>query len=920
MFSFPVSAPSDSDHFKKEKQLIYQSMNLSATQSSELRRFRDVANLQGQAVLRSDTRHGPSSSSSVWNVPSSSRCIQCGTLGCQEHKVVIDPERKRRNEEAVRMNTPFYRQKLMARFGETLEQESLARQHIKEWYAQELRVLWQEQQVDVKFFHLIASEREVRDRLLVQEKKLRHTLRTTRARDEITRELALHERECRELVEQKWIRGGGVIRDMHIDGMMLIGTLEKEVWARHALEENEAGFRAKLMRLGEECQSCLNANTRTRRMLIEACLSGRDDIALLRRDKMESFVTMFRIGEDTIAEWYRQRHELALECERVARDISVDQDAARRKLREVMAEDHEATLSLEQLLSEERTDILRHELKARLGLEADEAHSNSSIFLLMQKGVESVHEQLEKKRIARDEFDALALRHLRMLVDEEDESFSHLLAWGRESAERTQQRVVSNRRSREQLMERFREGLALLWDARCDELKALRQQMLIDEDEVQRTVEENRQSSQRFVRDALKELSRISLDELDARAEIGARREHDLEDVYRFIEYKRTERNSVAVVEADKRHKIEEQETAFRSAIFSGRANALEQSRRRFGEFVAACKQLERQIMQDRFSIEDEQDAAFLSLLRGLDDALFMTFCDEQARERQRLESHETRTRNDGTLAEVRQRDQIRLQMNSERRSFDRHLQAVWEAYVDELSVREQGDRQIIARSWLEEHEHCRMDFCREMYEVEDLIVARVKIQLLARQEYMREDPRLLDPFEEPLEECAMSIEEFRKSVQMNSPHRPSAHSQIHCQLEYVAMAIGADVRHLSMGLVSFLAEVVDAANERVLSAKDTLTRSERENGALKKGLEQIRAGELAAREQVDFYKKKLERDAKDFAEKREMEKRERSKEDARLKAEEKRGREKQAALRDANERNEQLKEKIREQYSSVRR
>ncbi len=818
------------------------------------------------------------------------------------------------------MNTPFYRQKLMQRFGETLELESFTRQQVKEWYVRDLKSLWEEHRADLKVLHHVSEEREVRERLFIAEKKSRHTLRTACRRDEIALALVMHEREERELVEQKWVRTGAALRDMHIDVMMVLSLQDKEFWTRRRLLEMEATAYSCLMSLNEECQSCLNNFTRARRLLIESCLSGRDDIVLARLDKMESLAGSFRQGEQLIAEWYRERHELALEAERSARDVAADQDVNRRRLREMMAAAYEETLELEKMLVEECLEVARCEAKERASLEADEAHGSHIIFLQQQKSMEEALELMEMKKAARGEFEQQTLWHIRHIVDEEDESFSHLLAWGREHAERTHQRIISNRRAREQLAERFREWAGMLWDVRVDELKGLRQQMLIEADEVARCVEERRQVLKCFAADAVKELSRLAVQELDARAELLARREQEAEDVAAFTAYKSSERNGVAISEVDRRLKVEELEATARYAIVSLRSDALEATRRRRLEFASQCKLLERTIMHDRYSIEDDQDAAFAAILRSLEDALFMTFADEQARERQRFESYESRCRNDGMLTEIRLRDQIRLQMAGERRTFERRTQAIWEAYIQEVVVREDGDRQLVERLWAEEMEHMRLDYVREGYESEDLVAARLKIELLRRQEYMREEPRLLDPFEQPMEEAEMSIAEFRKSVQINSPHRPSAHSAVHCQLEFVQTALGcSDLRHLSMGLVGFLSEMIDASNESTLGAKDAVTRMKRENEALKKSLDRLHATEQAAREQIDFYTKKLERDAKAHKDRREMEKRERAKEEARLKAEEKRCSEKQAAAKDMAELNERLKDSIRMQHSSRR-
>lgn len=881
------------------------------TSTAEIKRFRDVANMNASSA--SGLRTSSHQSHSTWNVPSSNRCLQCGALGCTQHKVVVDPDRKRRNEEAVRMNTPFYRQKLLQRVGDTLDEETFARHQLKEWQVGDLRGLWDAHRADLRVLHHISGERAAREQLGILERKQRHSLRTARRRDELSLELVLHEHEQRELLEQKWLRGGAAIRDLHIDVMMVLSIQEKEMWTRYTLVEKQSSAFSYLLCLNEECQSCLNANTRARRMLIEACLNDRDDIILARIDKMESLAGSFRQGEALVAEWHRERQDLALEAERSVRDVAAEQDVVRRRLRDAMAASYEETLEVEKMLADERAELVKLEAKARVSLEADEAHFNHGIFLWQQKGAEEAHELMEMKKATRADFEQQALWHVRHLTDEEHAAFSNLLAWGREHAERTAQRIVSNRRAREQLVERFRETAGLLWDSRCDELTTLRQKMLIETDEVERCTDERRQVLKRFAADCFKELSRLALQELDVRAELLARRDQEHEDVIHFTEYKSSERNGVAIAEVSRRLKLEELEVAARGAVASARSDALDAARRRWMEFASQWRVLERGILQDRHALADDEDVAFHVLLCGLEAALYMTLADEQARERQRFDACESRNRNEGLLAEVRHRDQIRLQMTSERRAFERHVQATREAYLSELTVREEGDRLLVTRHWQEAMEHLRMDYVRDLYEAEDLVAARLKIRLLQRQEYMLEDPRLLDPFEEPLAEAEMSIAEFRKSVQINSPHRPSAYNAVHCQLEFVQTALNCDdLGHLPMHLLTSLAELVDLGNDATLAARDNVTRMTRENENLRKALTKEIAAEESTREKKDFYTKKLERDAQSYKERREGERRERAKEEARLTAEQRRCKEKQKLVKEKIERNEILKDSIR--------
>ena len=89
--------------------------------------------------------------------------------------------------------------------------------------------------------------------------------------------------------------------------------------------------------------------------------------------------------------------------------------------------------------------------------------------------------------------------------------------------------------------------------------------------------------------------------------------------------------------------------------------------------------QLERTFFRGRHRLEEQEIS---DLHRSLNDFSFMCFPD---RKLQRLDTTETRHRNEGALAEVQHRDEIRLAMNSEHRAFDREWQAMWDAYFAEL-------------------------------------------------------------------------------------------------------------------------------------------------------------------------------------------------------------------------------------------
>ena len=135
-----------------------------------------------------------------------------------------------------------------------------------------------------------------------------------------------------------------------------------------------------------------------------------------------------------------------------------------------------------------------------------------------------------------------------------------MVAGQRKRGRDAEQRIVSNERSREQLMELARGGAGVLWDTRCNELKQLRPQLLNELVEVAHAAEEKHQQCNRFLQHAPTDHSRVASEELDARAEIAEHRDRDPDEVDRLTEYKRTERNGVAVAEADHQHKVEGRE------------------------------------------------------------------------------------------------------------------------------------------------------------------------------------------------------------------------------------------------------------------------------------------------------------------------------------------------------------------------
>ncbi|KPA85528.1 hypothetical protein ABB37_01802 [Leptomonas pyrrhocoris] len=853
-----------------------------------------------------------------WQIPSCSRCIVCGRLGCEACSVKVDPEATRQKLDSLRLNTPFERAKLTRITDELLSEETRQRQRLVSRGDAWLEGLRTTELIERHLVRVILQEALYRQQLCRSEQAVRSAF--VSAADQHTVLLALQSSEAAArqttVAREREQFANFVWRCTH--AAQAVHLLQREATTREALRYNESSQWHRLQATEVESRSLIAENGMARLRFHDSFLESREGICREWYTAVENLAAAAASHRELVGQHVQQRCVFLRAAEQGKRDLAAEEAATRVRLREEMTEEAEYLVECHRIFARQRATFFKSEASLRQGIREEAEGGYHVIFLDMKADEDDVREAEAQKADRRHSALLFALDALRTIQHEEHTAFEALVQEQRTDAAgrlawRETKAAVRAALLHQCVLERETTVAAAEAAARAELRDALAQ----GEVGVAQWVTSKHHAREELCRNAQAALEAVAEEERQARFRLLSSMAAHEEGVRRWCEEKRVARAALFEGERAQRSFVVQQEGVCRQAVCS--------------RFVFTTKALEDRLMQHRQERTRALSTAVDALTRiAQDEQVEFTHLRTRAAEdarrtaelfhfRCQMDLLHAETQRRALLAqdEMAARAEVHTKMLLSARYAAEAALAALRVQLCSVTTAEEGARQCFYEQVGDWYEYVAVEQRMEELALIAELEQRIREELRARQTYMTEDARLYAE-EEPLALPALSNDDdarFALSTNTSGGRGGSMHD-VRRALVMQTLGNPTCTAVLPAPAVDFLVAVIDRVGRQRDIAMEVFTAAERQARDASKKLMQCERVLAAEKEKREMYDVSSRREAEERERRVHGESLDKARGQQSIAAEKRRLADVQAELQEQQKKLEALKSSVHKQFS----
>lgn len=856
-------------------------------------------------------------SAASWQIPSCSRCLVCGQLGCESCSVKVDPAATRQKLDHLRLNTPYERAKLSRSTGELISEEVRQRQRLVSKRESWLEGLHTTELIERHLVRVVQQEVLYRQQLCTSEQVARnacvhaadqHTVTIALQSSEAAARQATVAREKEQFANLMW-------RCAH--ATQVLQLLQRETMTRQALHYNECSQWHRLEEAAVENRRCIAANIMARLHFGDSFAESRKEVYLEWQTEWDSLVASAAAHCRQIGQHMQQRDACLRAAEQKKRDTALEEAATRMRIREEMAEEADYLVECHRTFARQQAALFEFEASQRQGISEKAESGYRVIFLDMKADEDDVREVEARKAERRQSALLFALDQLCAIQYEEHAAFEEILQMQHIDAagravwieEKAAVRAAA-------LLQCVHEKEAVIAAAEAAARADLQKAMTEGEVDIAQWVESKHHAREELCRAAQYAMEVVAVAERDERFRLLADMATEEALVQQWYEDKCAARVAFAETERTQRCFIAQQEEVCRQAVCSScvrTAKALEdclvQQRQQRAKALSAA-------VDALACVTQEEQDAWMQLRRWEGEEAHHTIAVYHFRCQMQLLHEETQGRALLAESEVAARTEVQTKMSLSARYAAEAALAALRVQLCGVAAMEEVARRCFYEQVGDWYEYVAAEQRAEELRLIRELEERIREELHARQQYMTEDARLYTE-EEPLAtskaygggDCAVfdftaggdsseKIHGVRKALVLQTLGNPTCAAA------------------LSPAAVDFLVSVIDRAGRWRDAAQEALAAAERQARDASKKLVQFERIFAAEKEKKEMYDVSSHREAEERERRVHGEALDKARSQQSIAAEKRRLAEVQAELRDQQKILEALKSSINKQFN----
>ncbi|KPI82922.1 hypothetical protein ABL78_8067 [Leptomonas seymouri] len=802
-----------------------------------------------------------------WQIPSCSRCLVCGRLGCEACSVKVDPEATRQKLDNLRLNTPYERAKLARTTEELFSDESRQRQRLVSRFESRLEGLHTTELIERHLVRVILKEALYRQQLCTSEQAMRSACASSADRHAVLLALQSTEAAARQaaIAREREQFTNLMWRCAH--AAQVVKLFQREATTREALRYNESSQWHRLQAAAVESRSHIAENVMARVRFYNVCVESREGVGREWYAALENLAAAAAAHRELIDQHMQQRGALLRAAEQGKRDTAVEEGAARVRLGEEMAEEAEYRVECHRIFARQRASFFKSEALQRQGICEDAESGYHAIFLDMKADEADVRDAEAQRADRRESALLFALDALRTIQYEEQAAFEELLRKKRRDAAGRHTWAEEKAAARAALLQLcVSEKETVVAAAEVAARAELRGALAKGEVDVAQWVVSKYHAREEMHHGAQAALEAVAAEEHEARFRLLSDMATQEERVRQWCEEKHMARIALIEGERAQRSFVVQQEDVCRQAVCSS--------------FVYTTKALEGRLRQHHQERSKALSAAVDSLTRVVQDEQieFAHLCARAAEDTKRsmeltcfrcqmdLLHVETQRRALLTQDEMIERAEVRTKMSLAARYVAEAALAALRLQLCGVVTAEDSARQCFYEQVGDWYEYVAAQQREEELLLIEELEQHIREELRARQEYMTEDARLYTE-EEPLVLPTRSNNDDVARCAFLSSSGGGGDGSIHdVRKALVMQTLGNPIctSSLSSAAVDFLVAVMDRAGSRHDSAREAFVAAERQARDASKKLLQCERLFAAEKEKKEMYDVSSRREAEE--------------------------------------------------------